>query len=54
MTSSDENELIIWDITDPGSIYMLKGHNDYVTSICLIEGNKFASISKDKTLKILE
>ena len=54
MTSSDENELIIWDITDPDSIYMLKGHNGYVTSICLIEGNKFASISKDKTLKILE
>ena len=54
VTSSDENDLILWDIADPDSIYMLKGHNDYVTCLCPIEGNKFASISKDKTLKIWE
>ena len=51
---SDENDLILWDITDPDSIYMIKGHSQYVTCLCLIEGNKFASVSKDNTLKIWE
>ena len=52
VTISDENEPIMWDRDEPLSIYMIKGHTDKVLSICLIEGNKFASFSKDNTLKI--
>ena len=52
VTISDENDLILWDVTDPDSIYIIKGHTDYVSCLCVIEGNKFASVSKDKTLKI--
>ena len=52
ITISDENDLILWDVTDPDSIYIIKGHTDYVSCLCVIEGNKFASVSKDKTLKI--
>ena len=54
VTISDENEPIMWDRDEPLSIYMIKGHTDKVLSICLIEGNKFASFSKDNTLKILD
>jgi WD40 repeat protein len=54
VTISDENDMILWDVTDPESIYIIKGHTNTVTCLCLIEGNKFASIAKDKTLKIWE
>ena len=54
MTSSDENDLILWDINDPESIYMIKGHNNLIKSLCLLEGNKFASVDKDHILKIWE
>ena len=54
VTSSDENDLILWDPNDPESMYLLKGHTDYVTSLCLISGTRFASASRDKTLKIWE
>ena len=54
VTSSDENDLILWDPQDPESIYFLKGHTDIVTSLCFISGTRFASASRDKTLKIWE
>lgn len=54
VTHSDDKELILWDRTDPESIYLIEGHQDSVTALCLIEGNKFASVSMDKTLKIWE
>ena len=54
VTSSDENDLILWDRNDPESIYLIKGHTDIVTSLCLIEGNKFATASRDNTIKIWE
>jgi WD40 repeat protein len=54
VTSSDENDLILWDPSDPESMYYLKGHTDIVTSLCYISGNRFASASRDKTLKIWE
>jgi WD40 repeat protein len=54
VTSSDENELIMWDCNEPESIYMIKGHEKIVTAMCLIEGNKFASVAKDNSLKIWE
>ena len=54
VTSSDENDLILWDPNDPESLYLLKGHTDVVTSLCFISGKRFASASKDKTLKIWE
>ena len=54
VTSSDENDLILWDPNEPESMYIIKGHTDIVTSICFISGTKFASTSRDKTLKIWE
>ena len=54
VTSSDENDLILWDPNDPESMYLLKGHTDVVTCLCFISGTKFASSSRDKTLKIWE
>lgn len=54
VTSSDENDMILWDPNDIESMYLLKGHNDIVTSLCFICGTKFASASRDKTLKIWE
>ena len=54
VTASDENDLILWDPTDPDSMYILKGHTDIVTSLCFISGTRFASASRDKTLKIWE
>ncbi len=54
VTASDENDLILWDPNEPESMYFLKGHTDIVTSLCLISGTKFASCSRDKTLKIWE
>lgn len=54
VTASDENDLILWDPNDPDSMYLLKGHTDIVTSLCYISGNRFASASRDKTLKIWE
>ena len=54
ITSSDENDLIMWDPNDSESMYFIKGHTDIVTSICKISGTKFASVSGDKTLKIWE
>ena len=54
VTSSDENDLILWDPNEPESMYFIKGHTDIVTSICFISGTKFASTSRDKTLKIWE
>jgi len=54
ITSSDENILILWDRNDPMSIYEIKGHLDVITCLCYIERNKFASVSRDNTLKIWE
>ncbi len=54
ITCSDENNLISWDRQDPDAIYLIKGHTDIITSMCLIEGNKFATFSRDNTLKIWE
>ena len=54
VTCSDENNLILWDRKEPESIYFIKGHSDIVTSMCYLEGNKFATFSKDNTLKIWE
>ena len=54
VTSSDENDLILWDPSDPDSMYVIKGHTDIVSTICFISGTKFVSTSRDKTLKIWE
>ena len=54
VTSSDENDLVVWDPSDPESMYYLKGHTDVVTCLCFISGTRFASTSRDKTLKIWE
>lgn len=54
VTHADEKELILWDRTDPESIYLIEGHEDSITALCHIKGNRFASVSLDKTLKIWE
>lgn len=55
VTYSDGNDdLILWDVNEPESTYMIKGHTKHVKGLCLIEGNKFASVSSDNTLKIWE
>ena len=54
ITSSDENDIIIWDYIETDSVYFIKGHNNIVTVICLIEGNKFVSVAKNNSLKIWE
>ena len=54
VTYSDDNDLILWDVNEPESIYMVQGHTKPVTGLCLIEGNKFATVSHDNTLKIWE
>ena len=54
VTASDETDLILWDPNDPDSMFFIKGHTDIVTSLCYISGNRFASASRDKTLKIME
>lgn len=54
VSMADENDLIMWDINEPESIYMITGHNAMTTGLCCVDGNKFVSVSKDKTLKIWE
>ena len=54
VSMADENDLILWDINDLESMYILKGHNEMVTGLCFVEGNKFVSVSKDHILKIWE
>ena len=54
VTYSDEKDLILWDINEPESIYKIKGHTKPVKGLCLIEGNKFVTVSSDNTLKIWE
>ena len=54
VSMADENDLILWDINDLESMYILKGHNEMVTGLCFVAGNKFVSVSKDQILKIWE
>ncbi len=54
VTCSDEKDLILWDPNEPESMYLIKGHTDFVTYLCFISGKRFASVSKDNTLKIWE
>lgn len=54
VTAADENDLILWDPNEPEFMYLIKGHTDFVTCLCFISGNRFASASRDKTLKIWE
>lgn len=54
VTASDENDLIEWDPNDLNSMYLVKGHNSTVTGLTFISGRRFASVSKDKELRIWE
>lgn len=54
VTSADEKNIILWDRNDPESVYLIEGHKENVMALCYIEGNKFASVSIDKELKIWE
>lgn len=54
VTSSDENDMILWDVNDLESRYDIKGHTKNVASLAYISGTKFASVSRDLELKIWE
>ena len=54
VTSSDENDLILWDPNEPETMFLIRGHTDIVTCLCFISGTRFASASRDKTLRIWE
>ena len=54
VTASDENDLILWDPNEPESMFLIKGHTDIITCLCFISGTRFASASRDKTLRIWE
>ena len=54
VTSSDENNMILWDLNDPEAKYIIEGHTNNVSCLTHLSGNKFASVSLDKTLKIWE
>jgi len=46
--------MILWDLNDPEGKYFIEGHTGMATALTQISGNKFASVSKDQTLKIWE
>lgn len=52
VTASDENDIVIWDLDDPDSMYINKGHTDFITGLTYISGNSFATVARDNTLKI--
>ena len=54
ITAGDENNMILWDLSDPEGKYFIEGHANKVTGMALLEGNKFVSVSQDKTLKVWE
>ena len=54
VSSSDENNMIVWNLNDPESKYFLNGHTNNISCLIHLYGNKFASVSLDKTLKIWE
>ena len=54
VSSSDENQMILWNLNDPEGKYFIEGHTSKVIGIVHLGGNKFASVSADKTLKIWE
>ena len=54
VTAADENNMILWDLKDPEAKYFIEGHTNMVSCLTLLEGNKFISVSKDKTLKVWE
>ena len=54
ITASDENDLVMYDVNDMDSMFIIKGHSDAVTALTKINGGSFATVSKDKTLKVWE
>ena len=54
VTSSDENNMILWNLNDPEVKYIIEGHTNNVSCLTHLSGNKFVSVSLEKTLKIWE
>ena len=54
VTAGDENDLVMYDVDDMDSMFIIKGHSDAVTALTKINGGSFATVSKDKTLKVWE
>ena len=46
--------MLLWDLNDPEAKYIIEGHTNNIACLTHIVGNKFASVSLDKTLKIWE
>ena len=54
VTSSDEKNMILWDLNDPESKYIIEGHTDNIACLAHLGGNRFPSSSLDNTLKVWE
>ena len=54
VTAADENNMILWDLKDPEAKFFIEGHTNKVSGLAHIGGNKFVSVSQDKTLKVWE
>lgn len=52
--SDEENNIAVWDPKDSESIYEIKDHTNGISGLAYISGRKFASVSKDNTMKIWE
>ena len=52
VTASDENDIVIWDLSDLDSMYVMRSHTDAITGLTHISGTSFATVSRDNTLKI--
>ena len=52
--SDSENDMILWDLKNQSVKYIIQGHTNCIRSLAVISGNKFVSVSKDKSLKIWE
>ena len=52
VSASDEKDMIMWNLDDVDSKYFLKGHSGPITGLVKIGERKFASSSKDMSIKI--
>ena len=54
ITAGDENDLVMYDVNDMDSMFIIKGHSEPITALTKINNMSFATVSKDKTLKVWE
>ena len=53
VSGSDDKTIKTWDITSGSCLSTLRGHTDFVTSVCFSpDGSKIVSGSEDKTILV--